>query len=148
MSCCHCLAEPTRTNTLASQRLPLRPLSCSDSPVFVSDSDDEDNIVIKSTWRTRRSKPEANGNTAPPYGKAGSSPAMPPPSPLTLPVFKTPTSLATPKRTVYTPATADDSSSSEEEFASLLERLKKKNNFTPTNTYGGHSPFFNLNNHF
>lgn len=138
MSCFHGLAEPTRTKTPSTQRRPLRPLSCSDSPVFVSDSDDEDNIVIKSTWRTRHSRPhpKANANTARLHDKAGSSPAMPPPSPLTLPALKTPTSLATPKRTIFTPVTVDDSSSSEDEFASLLERLKKKNNFTPRNTYG------------
>lgn len=138
MSSFHGLAEPTRTKTPSTQRRPLRPLSCSDSPVFVSDSDDEDNIVIKSTWRTRHSRPQpkANANTARLHDKAGSSPAMPPPSPLTLPALKTPTLLATPKRTVFTPVTVDDSSNSEDEFASLLERLKKKNNFTPRNTYG------------
>lgn len=138
MPCSRGLAGPTRTKTQSSRRRPLRPLSCSDSPVFVSDSDDEDNIVIKSTWRTRHSRPQskANASAATLHDNAGSSPAMPPPYPSTLPALKTPTSLATPKRTVFTPTTAGDSSSSEEEFASLLERLKKKNNFTPRNTYG------------
>lgn len=134
LSCFYCLAVPTRTNTPASRRLPLKPLSQCDSPVFLSDSDDEDNIVIKSTWKTRHSRPPpmAKTNNAPTCDKAESSPALPPSSPLHLPAFKAPTSLATPKRTVSAPSAMDDSASSEEEFTSLLERLKKKNKLTGT----------------
>lgn len=122
---------PPKTKIQSSQRRPLRPLSCIDSPVFVSDSDDEDNIVIKSTWRTRHSRPlpKANNKTALLVDKV----MMPPPSPS---ILKTPTSPATPKHTVFTPTTKDNSSSSDDEFASLLERLTKTNNITPRNTYG------------
>ncbi|KAF3838163.1 hypothetical protein F7725_009931 [Dissostichus mawsoni] len=36
-----------------------RPLSQWASPVFLSDSDDEENIVVKSTWKNRHSKPKS-----------------------------------------------------------------------------------------
>lgn len=120
---------------------PLRkPLSQWASPVFVSDSDDdEENIVVKSTWKNRHSKPK-------PTPKAdqkkslrcdeddGSPFPRSPPihSPFFLLPHKTQTSLASPKRTLSAPPKMDNSSSSEEEFISLLERLKKKNKFPGT----------------
>ncbi|XP_040904238.1 acidic repeat-containing protein [Toxotes jaculatrix] len=131
---------PKKSNTPAAQ-LPLwRPLSQCDSPVFVSDSDDDDNnIVVKSTWRTRHSKPKpppkANKNSAPLCDKDVSPPSVPLPpfpSPFSLPPHKTPTPLASPKRTFSAPSKLDNSTSSEEEFTSLLERLKKKNKFPGT----------------
>uniref|UniRef100_A0A3Q4AZ47 SprT-like domain-containing protein n=1 Tax=Mola mola TaxID=94237 RepID=A0A3Q4AZ47_MOLML len=112
--CVHCVAVPTKSNTPASQRPPRRPLSQCDSPVFISDSDDDDeNIVIKSTWRFS--------------------------SPFSLPCHNTLTSLAPPYRTPSAPTKLDDSASSDEEFTSLLERLKMKNklsgtSFSPRNT--------------
>ncbi|XP_042349333.1 acidic repeat-containing protein [Plectropomus leopardus] len=130
---------PKKSNTPAAHRPPLRPLSQCDSPVFVSDSDDDDNIVVKSTWRTRHSKPKpplkANKDNALRYDEEDSSPSLPlppNPAPFSLPRHKTVTSLASPKRTLSAPSKLDESGSSEEEFTSLLERLKKKNKFTGT----------------
>lgn len=132
----HCFTVPTKSNTPASQHL-RRPLSHCDSPVFVSDSDD-DNIVIKSTWRTRSSKrpPKANVNGAVLCDKEESLPSVPLSSPFSLPRK---TSLVTPQRTLSAPSRMDDTASSEEEFTSLLERLKLKNKlasttFSPQNT--------------
>lgn len=138
---------PKKINTPAAQHPLRRPLSQCDSPVFVSDSDDDD-IVIKSTWRTRHSKPKpspmANKNNAPLCDREDGLPslALPPiPSPFSRPLHKTLTSLASPKRTLSAPSKLDESASSEEEFTSLLERLKKKNkfpstSFSPKNTHG------------
>uniref|UniRef100_A0A3B4ERB1 Germ cell nuclear acidic peptidase n=1 Tax=Pundamilia nyererei TaxID=303518 RepID=A0A3B4ERB1_9CICH len=89
---------PKKTNTPTSQPQTRRPLSLYNSPVFVSDDEDDDNIVLKSTWRTRHTRPKS----------------LPKTSENTPPLL---------------PSKLDDSSSSEEEFTSLLERLKKKNNF-------------------
>lgn len=117
-----------RKNTQTpSQPLMRKPLSQFDSPVFVSESDDEeDNIVIKSTWKSRRAQPQPSSN------KKKSSPLVAAePSPL---IFssKTVNSLDSdlsdaPKRTFSAPSRLDETASSEEEFASLLDRLKKKN---------------------
>ncbi|XP_070693231.1 germ cell nuclear acidic protein [Pempheris klunzingeri] len=138
---------PKKSDTPAAQHPPRRPLSRCDSPVFVSDSDDDDNIVIKSSWRTRHSKPtptpKGRKNNAVPCDKEDGSPSLPlppVPSPFFLPPHKTPTSLAFPKRTFSAPSKLDESASSEEEFTSLLERLKKKNkltstSFSPKNTH-------------
>ncbi|XP_044062151.1 acidic repeat-containing protein isoform X2 [Siniperca chuatsi] len=130
---------PKKSNTPAAQHPSRKPLSQCDSPVFVSDSDDDDNIVVKSTWRTRHSKPKppskANKNNALLCDEEDSLPSLPLPpipSPFSLPPHKTPTSLASPKRTLSAPSMLDESASSEEEFTSLLERLKKKNQFTST----------------
>lgn len=132
MLCVHCFAVPTKNNTPAAPRPLMRPLSQCDSPVFVSDSDDDDNIVVKSTWRTRHSKPlpKANKIDALLSDKEESSPSLPVFSPFLVPLHKT--SLASPKRTLSAPSKLDESASSEEEFTSLLERLKRKNKFTST----------------
>ncbi|GAA6226420.1 acidic repeat-containing protein-like [Lates japonicus] len=129
---------PKKSNTPAAKPPSRRPLSQWDCPVFVSDSDDDDNIVVKSTWRTRHSKPnpppKANKNNAllSDNDSSPSLPLPPVPSPFSLPPHKTLTSLASPKRTFSAPSKLDESTSSEEEFTSLLERLKKKNKFTST----------------
>lgn len=129
---------PKKSNTPAAAQHALRkPLSQCDSPVFISDSDDDDdNIVVKSTWRTRRSKPnqpsKTNKNNAALCDKDASSPSLSLLSPFFIPPPKTPTLLASPKRTLSAPSKLDASASSEEEFTSLLERLKKKNNLTAT----------------
>ena len=117
-------------------RQPFRkPLSQLNSPVFVSDSDDDDdNVVIRSTWKIRHSKPRpqlkaSNKDEDDKSDEENSLPSLPlTPSPLTLPR----TSVPSPKRTFSAPSRLDESSGSEEEFASLLERLKKKNNLTAT----------------
>lgn len=151
MFCFHCLAEPRKTNTPAAAHHPFRkPLSQCDSPVFISDSDDDDNIVVKSTWRTRHLKPEAssktNKNKALLLDEDAGSPSLsshPVSSPFLIPAHKTPAFLASPKRTLSAPSKLEESASSEEEFTSLLERLKKKNNltvtsFTPKNSKGNY----------
>ncbi|KAK7922902.1 hypothetical protein WMY93_009804 [Mugilogobius chulae] len=121
-----------------SQPLLRRPLSQCESPVFVSDSEDEDeNIVIKSTWKTRTKKSLTLSNkkkdtTFQADGDCSLSVAAKP-SPLSVFSNKTVNSLASevycsvPKRTLSAPSRLNDSSSSEEEFTSLLDRLKKKN---------------------
>ncbi|XP_054453839.1 germ cell nuclear acidic protein [Anoplopoma fimbria] len=128
---------PKKSNTPAAHHPLRRPLSQCVSPVFVSDSDDDDNVVVKSTWRTRHLKPtpKANKNNALRCDEEDSSPTLPFPSihsPFSFLPPKTLTSLASPKRTLSAPTKLDESDSSEEEFTSLLERLKNKNKFTST----------------
>ncbi|KAM9741912.1 germ cell nuclear acidic protein isoform 1-T4 [Menidia menidia] len=131
-----------KTSTTPAARQPLKkPLSQFNSPVFISDSDDDDdnNVVIRSTWKIRHSKPKpplkANHNNEDQSDEENRLPSLPlPPSPVlfTRPPCKTQTSASSPKRTFSAPSKLDESSSSEEEFASLLERLKRKNNITGT----------------
>lgn len=125
-----------KSNQTPSTPLLRKPLSQCESPVFVSDDDDEENIVIKSTWRTRKAKPqpESNKPKIPTLlNDAVFSPSVASkPSPLSILSSKTTNSLVSevgnvPKRTFSAPPRLDDSESSEEEFASLLDRLKKKN---------------------
>uniref|UniRef100_A0A3P9M109 Germ cell nuclear acidic peptidase n=1 Tax=Oryzias latipes TaxID=8090 RepID=A0A3P9M109_ORYLA len=128
------LRGPKKGNTPAAQHSVRRPLSQLNSPVFVSDSEDEDdNIIIRSSWKLRHSKPipqdqnhdgeDGEEQNVPP------SPALPPSPPLFLsrPPGKVSASIFSPKRTFSAPSQLEESSSSEEEFVSLLERLKKKN---------------------
>lgn len=129
---------PKKTNTPAAQHPIRRPLSLFNSPVFVSDDNDDDDIVVKSTWRTRHTKPKSlpkTENSPPLCDKEESSPSrpsLPVPSPLRLPSDEAEALVISPKRTFSAPSKLNDSSSSEEEFTSLLERLKKKNNFVGT----------------
>lgn len=149
LTVCLYFEGPKKGNTPASQHSFRRPLSQLNSPVFVSDSeDDEDNIVIRSSWKVRHSKPvpkvenhhreEENLSPSPPL----------PPSPLfSHPPSKASASILSPKRTFSAPSRLDESSSSEEEFVSLLERLKKKNivggtSFTPKTSKGFYSSFY------
>ncbi|KAM9850101.1 germ cell nuclear acidic protein [Aulostomus maculatus] len=128
---------PKRITTPAAQRPVRRQLSQCDSPVFVSSSEDgDDNVVVKSTWRTRHSKPtflrEHMNNTAScNHGDRCPSPFFPP-VPSFFSSHQSSSLLATPKRTLSAPSKLDDSASSDEEFMSLLERLKKKNKLTGT----------------
>lgn len=100
----------------------------------MSDSEDEDdNIIIRSSWKLRHSKPipkvqnhdgeDGEEQNVPP------SPPLPPSPSLFLPrpPGKASASIFSPKRTFSAPSQLEESSSSEEEFVSLLERLKKKN---------------------
>ncbi|XP_030595397.1 germ cell nuclear acidic protein [Archocentrus centrarchus] len=130
---------PKKTNTPAAQHPIRRPLSLFNSPVFVSDdNDDDDDIVVRSTWRTHHTKPKSlpkTENNPPLCDKEESSPSrpsLPVPSFLRLPSDKAKPLVISPKRTFSAPSKLNDSSSSEEEFTSLLERLKKKNNFIGT----------------
>ncbi|XP_022047849.2 germ cell nuclear acidic protein [Acanthochromis polyacanthus] len=131
---------PRKINTPASRHPPRKPLAEFNSPVFISDSDDDedDNIVVNSTWRTRHSKPKpllkAHNNYSPLCDENDGPPSLPlPPVPsFSLSPCKTPAPATSPKHTLSIPSNVDESDSSEEEFASLLERLKKKNHFTST----------------
>ncbi|MEQ2257904.1 hypothetical protein XENORESO_007880 [Xenotaenia resolanae] len=128
------LRVPQKINTPAGQRPYRRPLAQFNSPVFFSDSedDDEDNILMRSTWKTRHSKPTPQQKAEKSENKevenrSPVSPFLPSLSALLLPPSNTRTLTTSPKRTFSAPSKLDESSGSEEEFASLLERLKKKN---------------------
>ncbi|KAM4732900.1 LOW QUALITY PROTEIN: germ cell nuclear acidic protein [Anableps anableps] len=136
------LRAPQKINTPAGQRPFRRPLSQFNSPVFVSDSgdDDEDNVIIRSTWKTRHSKTQASAKAEKSENKEQEnssplSPFFPSVSDFLRPPSNTSRLTASPKRTFSAPLRLDESSGSEEEFVSLLERLKRKNNLTST-----HSP--------
>uniref|UniRef100_A0A8C1RDN0 Germ cell nuclear acidic peptidase n=1 Tax=Cyprinus carpio TaxID=7962 RepID=A0A8C1RDN0_CYPCA len=89
-----------------------RPPSLCDSPVFLSDSDDDHDAVIKSTWRTRHSRPPSEEHHATSAGREEAA------EPCVLP----------PAITVTTHAGPEDTCSSEEEFQSLLDRVRQNQN--------------------
>ncbi|XP_061758042.1 germ cell nuclear acidic protein isoform X2 [Nerophis ophidion] len=140
------LKGPKKNNntpaTLGAFKKPLSLSRCGLS-VFISDSDDDDdNIVVKSTWRSRHTTPcslPKPGRNAILHDQKNS-----PQSPFLLPgpsfVFPQPSPhpAASPKHTLFIPSKLDDSSSSEDEFRSLLERLKKN-----TSTGSSCSPMMN-----
>ncbi|CAF99104.1 unnamed protein product [Tetraodon nigroviridis] len=134
---------PTKVSTQTPQQPHRRPPSPCDL-VFVSD-DEEDDVVLKSTWRTRHSKPPPKAKVKDVLCDEAESSATGLLSSPFSPPGQT-TSLTTPKHTFPAPLTKDDSPSSEEEFTSLLERLKKKNKFpsttpSPLNTQGSCLPW-------
>lgn len=134
---------PTKVSTWASQQPQRTPSSQFDS-VFVSD-EEEDNIVVKSTWRTRHSKPPPKTDFKNVLCDEAESTARGLASSPFFPPGRT-TSVIAPKHTILAPFTIDVSSSSEEEFTSLLERLKKKNKListtlSPQNTQGSCFPW-------
>lgn len=106
--------------TPASQPPQRKPPSQWESPVFISDSDDDDDIVMKSTWKTRHTKPQPKTSVFTPLRNKVETP----PSPLSS-AFVFPTHC--PKRNLSEPTKFDDSQSSDEDFLPLLERLKRKN---------------------
>lgn len=83
--------------------------SLCNSPVFLSDSDDDCNIVIKSTWRTRHSRPPSEEHQA--TSKAREETEKP--------------RVPQPTITVKSHTSRDDTCSSEEEFQSLLDRVRQ-----------------------
>uniref|UniRef100_A0AAZ3PVU9 SprT-like domain-containing protein n=1 Tax=Oncorhynchus tshawytscha TaxID=74940 RepID=A0AAZ3PVU9_ONCTS len=119
-------------------QLPVRrPLSQCDSPVFLSDSED-DGILMKSTWRTHHpvrhpptsrthkvKVPQSNQEDI--FFPSPSHPSLSSPLPSSTPA-------PLPQRTHSAPLKLEDSASSEEEFLSLLDRIKKnhKTGNTPT----------------
>uniref|UniRef100_A0A3P9NLC5 Germ cell nuclear acidic peptidase n=1 Tax=Poecilia reticulata TaxID=8081 RepID=A0A3P9NLC5_POERE len=125
-------AVPQKIKTPAGQRPFRRPLAQLNSPVFVSDSedDDEDNIIVRSSWKTRDSKPKQSENKQ----DENRSPLLPSLSDFLRPPSNASALTTSPKRTFSAPSRLEESSDSEEEFASLLERLKKKNNLTSPKT--------------
>uniref|UniRef100_A0A673KVD2 Acidic repeat-containing protein-like n=1 Tax=Sinocyclocheilus rhinocerous TaxID=307959 RepID=A0A673KVD2_9TELE len=89
-----------------------RPPSLCDSPVFLSDSDDDGDIIIQSTWRTRHSRPPSEEHHASSTGREETA------KPCALP----------PAVAVTTHTGPEDTCSSEEEFQSLLDRVRQNHN--------------------
>ncbi|KAL0973772.1 hypothetical protein UPYG_G00210980 [Umbra pygmaea] len=130
--------------SLARKPLVRKPLSQCDSPVFLSE-DDDDSIVVTSTWKTRHTKlqpPAATGTHKTEVEQSNSvedilctSTALPLSSSSPPLSFLPPSLSTTPAhRTQSAPSMPLESSSSDEEFLSLLERIKKNNKTgnTPT----------------
>ncbi|XP_035990871.1 uncharacterized protein gcna [Fundulus heteroclitus] len=134
------LRVPKKINTPAERQLFRRPIAQFNSPVFVSDSgdDDEDNVVIRSTWKARHSKPrpqqEEDEGDSEEENRSPASPVFPSLSDVIRPPSKGQALTTLPGRTFSAPSRLDESSSSEEEFASLLERLRKNNKYNLTGT--------------
>ncbi|XP_061690685.1 germ cell nuclear acidic protein [Syngnathoides biaculeatus] len=127
---------PKKRNTPATQNKFRRPLPPSyASPVFVSDSEDEDDDhSFLTTWRTRPTKPSflpnPNENNAVFCDQNDSLPSLSLPSVSSMfprPSDRTTISQLSPKRTFSAPSKLENSSGSEEDFMSLLDRLRKKN---------------------
>ncbi|XP_052006251.1 germ cell nuclear acidic protein [Xyrauchen texanus] len=91
------------------QKREKQPPSHCDSPVFLSDSDDDSNVVIMSTWRSRHSRPPSEEHHS--TSKEREKPHVPPPA-----------------ITVTTHTNRDDTCSSEEELQSLLDRVRQNQN--------------------
>lgn len=100
------LGAKTPKRLQKTEKLP--PPRC-DSPVFLSDSDDDSNVVMKSTWRSRHSRPPSEEH--PNSSRDRERPAVPPP-----------------EITVSKHKTGDETCSSEEEFQSLLDRVRLNHN--------------------
>uniref|UniRef100_A0A4W5KRR3 Uncharacterized protein n=1 Tax=Hucho hucho TaxID=62062 RepID=A0A4W5KRR3_9TELE len=145
----------------SSSQLPVRrPLSQCDSPVFLSDSEEEDGIVMKSTWRTRHPvrQPPTSRTHKVKVPQSNQEDIFPSPSPPSLPSPSSPplpsssfTPAPLPQRAHSAPSKLEDSASSEEEFLSLLDRIKKnrKTGNTPTpkhNTGNTPTPKHNTGN--
>lgn len=111
--CCFCTGKAKTARTPKSvQKTEKRPPSLCDSPVFLSDSDDDSDIVIQSTWRTRHSRPPSEEHHATSTGREDTA------KPCALP----------PALTVTTHTGPEDTCSSEEEFQSLLDRVRQNQN--------------------
>ncbi|KAJ8338387.1 hypothetical protein SKAU_G00373530 [Synaphobranchus kaupii] len=105
-----------------------RPPSQWESPVFLSDSDQDEGVVIRSTWKSRHTplRPCSAGQEggAQTHVRSASASDPPPSSSSLLPPSFTSSSVP-PKQAHRAPPPLDDSASSEEEFLSLLDRLKR-----------------------
>ncbi|XP_030650284.1 germ cell nuclear acidic protein [Chanos chanos] len=112
----------TPRSVLAAERVKRPPLSQCDSPVFLSDSNDDSDIVIKSTWKTRHARPFSQPSSEEHGVKVqGREPERARSSPLSC---SPPPSLPSlPRRHAQT--RPDDSGSSGDEFQTLLDRIKK-----------------------
>lgn len=127
-----------KTKTLKTPKTPKslqrQPLAQYNSPVFLSDSGDDSDIVIKSTWRTRHSRPASKPSS---QERDISSKECEPkgasryfPSPLV--------SVHTPKPSSAPPLHSgwrDGSASSEDEFQSLLDRIRKHQQLGSSSTH-------------
>ncbi|XP_016400504.1 germ cell nuclear acidic protein [Sinocyclocheilus rhinocerous] len=94
------------------QKTEKQPPSLCDPPVFLSDSDDDGDAVIKSSWRTRHSRPPSEEHHATSKGREETAK----------------TCVLPPAITVTTHAGPEDTCSSEEEFQSLLDRVRQNQN--------------------
>ncbi|XP_017328903.1 germ cell nuclear acidic protein isoform X2 [Ictalurus punctatus] len=109
-------------------------LSRFESPVFLGDSDDDSDVVIKSTWRIRHSRPSSQEKDAPAKENKPSN-ALRFPSPLA--------SVHTPKPSSAPPTHSswrEDTGSSEDEFQSLLDRIKKNQKLGSSSTHCSPKP--------
>ncbi|XP_062856398.1 germ cell nuclear acidic protein isoform X2 [Trichomycterus rosablanca] len=106
------------------------------SPVFLSDSDDDGDIVIKSTWRTRHSRPSSQEKDPPPKeNKPKTTPYVP--SPLTTASVHSPApASAPPTRSRW----REDTGSSDDEFQSLLDRIRKNQKLGSSSTNASPQP--------
>lgn len=105
-----------------------------DSPVFLSNSDDDSDIGVKSTWRTRHSRPSSQEKDAPvKENKPRNAPCFP--SPLVSDHTPKPSSV---------PHThsgwREDTGSSDEEFQSLLDRIRKNQKLGSSSTQASPKP--------
>ncbi|KAI4887899.1 hypothetical protein NFI96_012478, partial [Prochilodus magdalenae] len=124
------------------QKLEKQPLCQYNSPVFLSDSDDDSDIVIKSTWKTRHSRPGSQPSSRPSsqekdiLGKEYQSRSTAHfPSPLA--------SVHTPGPSSAPPTHSgwrDNSGSSDDEFQSLLDRIRKNQKLGSSSTHASPKP--------
>ncbi|XP_036423811.1 acidic repeat-containing protein [Colossoma macropomum] len=122
------------------QRLEKQPVSQYNSPVFLSESDDDSDIVIKSTWKTRHSRPASQSTSRPSSEERDISHKEPRstsyvPSPLASVPTPVPSS-APPMHTGW----RDNSASSEDEFQSLLDRIRKTQKLGSSSTHASPKP--------
>ncbi|KAL6479988.1 hypothetical protein MHYP_G00110210 [Metynnis hypsauchen] len=122
------------------QRLEKQPVPQYSSPVFLSDSDDDSDIVIKSTWKTRHCRPASQSTSRPSSQERDISHKEPrSTSGFTSPLASVPTpvpSSAPPTHTGW----RDNSSSSEDEFQSLLDRIRKNQKLGSSSTHASPKP--------
>lgn len=136
--------------TLIAQPSSRKPLSQFDSPVFLGDSDDDNGVTVKSSWRTRHPPRQPSScTTRVRVLERDSEDISPPPSPPSSPL--PPSFLFVSPSCPFIPSSApsllihsthskiEDSASSDEEFLSLLDRLKKNQKTSSSTTTPKHS---------
>ncbi|XP_064829238.1 germ cell nuclear acidic protein [Oncorhynchus masou masou] len=126
---------PLKVTSTASLTPVRRPLSQCNTPVFLSDSEEDDGIVMKSTWRTCHPVHQTHKVNVLQSNQKDNTPPLPSLSPSSpLRSSFTPSLTPLPQRTHSAPSKLEDSASSEEEFLSLLDRIKRnhKTGNTPT----------------
>lgn len=127
----HAAKLKTPKSSLRSEK---QQLSQFNSPVFLGDSDDDSDIVIKSTWRTGHSGPSSQENDTPAKeNKPRNAPYFP--SPLASDHTPAPSS-APPIHSGW----REDTGSSEDEFQSLLDRIRKKQKLGSSSTQASPKP--------
>ncbi|XP_066504531.1 germ cell nuclear acidic protein [Hoplias malabaricus] len=122
------------------QRKEKKPLFQYDSPVFLGDSDDDSDIVIKSTWRTRHGQPASQPTNRPSSQDSDISSKECEPRKTCFPSL---TSVHTPVPSSAPPTHTgwrDDSVSSEDEFQSLLDRIRKNQKLGSSSAHASPKP--------